>query len=121
MSDPTRQLLCALEEYLRQAFPAEPEVSSLRVEAIRPQGLSLRLAAHERTLRPGQTISGPTLMKLADTAAYLALVDRDETWKHAVTSSLTIHFLRRAALAELEAVATVLKAGRALAVLQVDV
>jgi len=46
-------------------------------------------------LRPGGTVSGPVLMEVADIALYIALLGEIGIVPLAVTTSLTINFLRK--------------------------
>lgn len=85
-----------------------------RVESISWGHARLVLAASDRHLRPGATISGPTLFTLADTALYAAVLSCVGNEPLTVTTDMTIHFLRRAPRGELIAEARVLKAGRQL-------
>lgn len=77
---------------------------------------TLRLGFQEESLRAGGTLNGPTLMTLADTALYAAVLSRIGLEPLAVTSDLTFRFLRKPAPAALIAHATLLRAGRRLAV-----
>jgi len=117
----TQERYRELERFITAAFPDDPDAEYVRIEAIGAQSLKMRLLFHERFLRPGQSISGPTLMKLVDMATYMVLIAHDERAKASVTSSLSIHFLRRPAPGDLVAVSRILKSGRTLAVVQVDV
>jgi uncharacterized protein (TIGR00369 family) len=85
-----------------------------RVEDIGWGHARVVLAANDRHLRPGGTISGPTLFTLADTALYAAVLSCVGNEPLTVTTDMTIHFLRRAPPGELIAEARVLKAGRQL-------
>jgi uncharacterized protein (TIGR00369 family) len=108
-----------LEAFLARAFP-ELDTSEFHVEAVRDDGLDLLLRVAPRHLRPGGTVSGPTLMTLADTATYLALVaQRGLEAAPAVTTSLTMHFLRRPPHADVRAHATLLRSGARLSVAEV--
>ena len=84
----------ALTDYLRQAFPHDPDCAALTVDSLEPLTLILRFdKAH---MRPGGTLSGPTLMKLVDSAMYLAVIAHyGESGKDAVTANLNVHFLAR--------------------------
>lgn len=70
--------------------------------------------------RPGGTLSGPTMMMLADTSAWVAILAQIGPVLLAVTTSLHIDFLRKPQLADLMARARVLKLGRKLAVVDVE-
>lgn len=89
----------------------------LRVEALTPDGLHLRLAVDDRHLRPGGTVSGPTIFMLADVAFYLAILSRIGPVALAVTTGCSIDFMRKPAAGRpLIAEARLLKLGRVLAV-----
>ncbi len=81
----------------------------------------IRLQADPTMLRPGGFISGPVQMALADQAAYAAIFTRAGITPMALTSNLTIDFLRpcqgQAVLAE----ARIAKMGKLLAVINVDI
>jgi acyl-coenzyme A thioesterase PaaI-like protein len=72
-------------------------------------------------LRPGGTVSGPVLMAAADVALYVALLGEIGIVPLAVTTSLTINFLRKpAADKSIVAVCKLIKIGRTLAVGEVS-
>jgi uncharacterized protein (TIGR00369 family) len=106
-----------LEEFLSEAFPKVPR--AYRVTSVTDEGVILRLPIGEEHERPGGTVSGPTMMGLADAAAWLATLSRIGPVALSVTSSLTINFLRKPPLADLRAEARLLKLGRRLSVSEV--
>jgi uncharacterized protein (TIGR00369 family) len=111
-----------LDNFLRTEFPqAFNGTSGLSVEDIWYGGARLRQACREAFIRPGGTISGPTMMTLADVAMYLAVLTAIGPVPLAVTTSLTINFLRRPAPADLVAEAELMKLGKRLAVGQVEI
>jgi uncharacterized protein (TIGR00369 family) len=79
----------------------------------------VRQAFASRTLRPGGLISGPAQMGVADVAAYALILAHIGEVAMAVTSSLTIHFLRGAKPGDLHAEGTLLKLGRRIATVEV--
>jgi uncharacterized protein (TIGR00369 family) len=111
-----------LENFLRAEFPqAFNGTSGLSVEEIWHGGALVRQAYREAFIRPGGTISGPTMMALADVAMYIAVLTAIGPVPLAVTTSLTINFLRRPAAADLVAEAELMKLGKWLAVGQVAI
>lgn len=88
---------------------------SMRVERVGDLSALLRLKAAARDLRPGGTISGASMMALADLAIYAALLGEIGLVPLAVTTSLTMNFLRKPALGDVLAEARLLKVGKALA------
>ncbi len=88
-----------------------------RVETATAEGVTCRLKVGERHLRPGGTVSGPTMFGLADLAIYLALLARIGRVPLAVTVNASIDFMRKPeAGRDLLAEARLLKLGRSLAV-----
>ena len=81
----------------------------------------MRLPVSEANSRPGGTVSGPSLMALADTAAWLVIVGQIGPVALAVTTSLHIDFLRKPALVDIVAVGTLLKLGKRLGVADVAI
>lgn len=87
------------------------------VERADAAGVTLRLKVSEKHLRPGGTVSGPTIFLLADVAMYLAVLSRIGPVALAVTTSAAMDFMRKpAAGRDLLGEARVLKLGRSLAV-----
>jgi uncharacterized protein (TIGR00369 family) len=103
-----------LEVFLEGAFPQRPR--TVTVEAVTERGLRVRQPFDPDQIRPGGTISGPTLMALADTAMYLAVVAAIGPVALAVTTSLHIDFLRKPAPVAVIAEVELLKLGSRLAV-----
>lgn len=107
-----------LHRFLVRDFPQV--AGSLVVDSLTPNGATVRLRVADMHLRPGGTVSGPSLFLLADAGMYLALLSRIGPVALAVTTSATIDFMRKPAagrdvLGEVE----LLKLGRNLAVGQV--
>jgi acyl-coenzyme A thioesterase PaaI-like protein len=98
-----------LNDFLAAAFPDAPR--AYRVEHVGVDGLRMRVPYDAGQLRPGGTLSGPTMMSLADAAAWLVTLSRIGPVALAVTSSLTISFLTKPQPADLLAHATLLRLG----------
>ncbi len=100
-----------LNDFLGGAFPGAPR--AYRVEHVAADtGLRMRVPYDTGQLRPGGTLSGPTMMGLADAAAWLVTLSRIGPVALAVTSALTISFLTKPGPADLLAHATLLRLGR---------
>ena len=74
------------------------------------------MAYHESQLRPGGTISGPSMMTLADVALYIAVLSAIGPVALAVTTNFSINFLRKPQPGALIVDASLLKLGKRLAV-----
>ena len=72
-------------------------------------------------IRPGGTISGPTMMELADFAMYVAVFSAVGPQPLAVTTNLNINFLRKPGKGDLIADARLMKVGKRLAVGEVEI
>jgi uncharacterized protein (TIGR00369 family) len=108
----------ALEEFLSGAFPDRPD-SRGRVIGVSPGQTISRLTPTDAMLRPGGIVSGPTQMALVDLAAYAVVLAHIGPVAMAVTSALSINFLRGCPVAPLFASASLIKLGRRLAVTDV--
>ena len=87
------------------------------VDRVAPDGLTLRMKASDRFLRPGGTVSGPALFALADVAVYLAILSRIGMAALTVTTNCSIDFMRKPeAGRDVLAHTRILKLGRALAI-----
>ena len=110
-----------LERFLATEFPqAFHPQSGLTIEKVWLGGGRVRQAYSEEFIRPGGTISGPTMMMLADFALYVAVLSAIGPVALAVTINLNINFLRRPEPRDLIAEARILKLGKRLAVMEVN-
>ena len=98
-----------LNEFLHAAFPGAPR--DYGVETVTVGGVRLRMPVGQGNVRPGGTVSGPTMMSLADAAAWMATLSRIGIVPLAVTSTLTINFLAKPQLVDLYADASLLRLG----------
>lgn len=107
-----------LQQFLALRFPQlnQQGDGALLVEDVGLMSCRMRLIVGERHLRPGGTVSGPTMFTLADVALYVAILGQIGPVELAVTTSFNINFLRRPALSDLIAHCRLLKLGRKLAV-----
>ena len=112
----------AIEDLLRREFPqAFYDGCGLSLERVHYADVRVRREYHEDHLRPGGTISGPTMMELADFAMYVAVFSAIGPQPLAVTTNLSINFLRKPAAADLLADAKLLKVGKRLVVGEVAI
>lgn len=108
-----------LTTFIRDAFPGR-EITYV-VEAVTPGRTVVRLPATDVMIRPGGTVSGPTLMALADSAAWAATLAEIGPVALSVTSHLSIHFLRKPQPGDLVATTDMLRRGRRQAVVEVRI
>lgn len=91
------------------------------VLAITPEGCTVRLHASDAHLRAGGTVSGPTLFTLADVGGYVCAVAHAGRDALAVTTHLSIDFLRKAPPGAVDARCRILKLGRRLMVFDAEI
>jgi len=105
----------ALEIFLREEFAQV--AGRFSIERLAPREICVSLHVGDHDLRPGDTISGPSMFALADVTIYLAVLSMIGPRALAVTTSCSIDFMRKpAAGRDLRAEGRLLKLGRALAV-----
>lgn len=110
-----------MQVYLREVFPQANMGETFVIEEIGESGARIRLRYDHQHLRPGGTISGPTMFSLADVGLYVAVLARVGRVALAVTTNLNINFLRKPAAADLIGEARLLKLGKRLAVGEVSI
>src|SRR5262245_13944799 len=106
-----------LDRFIEEQFPQAMNFGI--VTLLGEDSIECRLPFREDFLRPGGTVSGPTLMGLADRAAYFLILSMIGPVALAVTTSLNINFMRRPTPDEMVAKAKMLKLGKQLAVVEV--
>jgi uncharacterized protein (TIGR00369 family) len=112
------ELTRLLERDFSETFNA---TSGLRIEELWHGGCRVRQAFQADHLRPGGTISGPTMMRLTDVSMYVAVLSAIGWAPLAVTTQITIHFMRKPSAAALVAECRLLKLGKRIAVGEVGI
>jgi uncharacterized protein (TIGR00369 family) len=101
--------------FLDKEFP-QAATAGMTIEHLDDKTIRLRLPTSEQHLRPGGTVSGPTLVWLADVGFYLLILGQLGPVALAVTTNLNINFMRKPEPADLIGEGRLMKLGRALAV-----
>lgn len=107
-----------LRLFMKREFPQLD--NSFEIVSIGDGVATMYLHADNQHLRPGGTVSGPSLFALADVAAYAAILGHIGPVALAVTTNLNINFLRKATPGTVKAVAKILKLGKRLAVMEIS-
>lgn len=108
-----------VQDFFKSAFPGSED--TLVVDELSDGFARLRRQGRPEDIRPGNFISGPTQMAIADSAAYSAIFTKIGITPMALTSSLTINFLRPCVGESVIADATIMKLGRSLVVINVKI
>ena len=119
--DGMHRTVAQINEFM--ATLAQQDDQSLRILEVQAEGvLWCLMPAAALSLRPGGSVSGPSLMTLADAAMYACVLHLDiEHAEMAVTQSLHIQFLRRPQPGDLHARVEALRRGRHSVVLDVRI
>jgi uncharacterized protein (TIGR00369 family) len=109
-----------LTAHVQTAFPVGPdEVGGQEVVHLDADTIRLRMQTSARHLRPGDSVAGPVLFSLVDSAAWLMTLAHLEHGRDALTSGMSMQFLRRPPAGELVAEGRLLKMGRRFSVTDV--
>lgn len=103
----------AFERMVAATMPIDPRFR-WRLLALERGFAEVHLAYDDAFVRPGGTISGPTLFTLADLTLWAAVLSVVGMQPLAVTTQMTIHFLRRPPPQAVVARCEILRAGRRL-------
>ncbi|MGD9784113.1 MAG: PaaI family thioesterase [Hyphomicrobiaceae bacterium] len=108
---------------IAEHFPqVGPGGKLILIEGVTRGGARVRLPESPEHLRPGGTISGPSMVMLADVGIYVAiLATLGRSALQAVTTSLNINFLSRPEPGILVADVRLIKVGRRLVVGEVSI
>ena len=122
-SSPPRPDAAQVTHLVNEHFPHVHEGSGvLNIELIANGRARVRMLADPSMVRPGGTVSGPVMFKLADFTIYAALLGQlGNHALQAVTTSMTMNFLSRPHPADMVAEARLIKVGRRLAVANVEI
>ena len=100
-----------IERLIRQGLP-QADQNDFRVDEVGAGYALARQPFLPQLVRPGGTLSGPTMMALADGAMYAAVLAALGGEQMAVTQNLNFQFLAKPQAADLYARARILKQGQ---------
>jgi len=104
-----------LAAFMREAF--QQVADDFVILEVKPNEVTMQMVISEKHLRPGGTVSGPSMFALADVSAYIATLAMIGPKALAVTTSCAMDFMRKPrAGVDLIAHAKLLKLGRQLSV-----
>lgn len=110
-----------VNELMNSAFPQLNEGGQYyEATEVFPGGCTVRLNAEQRHLRPGNTVSGPSLFTLADIGGYVCVLSHAGPDALSVTVNLNINFMRKAEAGPVDCHCRILKLGKNLMVFDAD-
>ena len=112
---PLRFTITELQDYLSEVFSQVKD--DFVIEDLTDDLTRVRMIITDKHLRPGGTVSGPTMFTLADCAMYMAVLARIGREALAVTTNCSIDFMRKPeAGRDLYTICRIHKLGRVLVV-----
>ena len=106
-----------IEEFMKADFPQ----AKCTIDAVGDKSAIVRHTIGFNELRPGGTVSGPVLMTVADCALYVAILGEIGIVPLAVTTNLSINFMRKSSPdKDIVGECTLLKVGRSLIIGEVS-
>lgn len=107
--------------FLKKVYPQlNDDFSDYETIEVTDDGCVVRLNAGPRHLRPGNTVSGPSLFTLADIGGYVCVLAHAGPDALSVTTNLNINFMRKAGPGPIDGICRILKLGRSLMVFEID-
>ncbi|MGY6707886.1 MAG: PaaI family thioesterase [Rhizobiaceae bacterium] len=111
----------AVNIFLKQVYPQlNDDFADYMATDVFPGGCIVRLNATDRHLRPGNTVSGPSLFTLADIGGYVCVLTHAGPEALSVTTNLNINFMRKAEPGPIDGHCRILKLGKSLMVFEID-
>jgi len=109
-----------VQAYTLEVFP-ESAMYGWKVEEVSGGRIAMSMQTSQEHLRPGGTVSGPTMFALADVTAYVLILAHIGKVALAVTTNLNINFLRKPEPGALRSTGRLVKLGKRLAVCEVHI
>ena len=97
-----------VQELISEDIPAVAEMGII-FEIVSDNLVRARLPFDASSLRPGGTISGPTMMGLGDIVVFVCILSRIGIVKDTVTTNLNANFLRKPGPSDLIAEGNLIK------------
>lgn len=111
-----------INEFLKKVYPQlNEDFAAYQAVEVFPGGCTVRLNATQRHLRPGGTVSGPSLFTLADIGGYVCVLSHAGPDALSVTTNLNINFMRKAEAGPIDGHCRILKLGKSLMVFDIDI
>ena len=108
-----------ITKYLEDIFPQIK--NKFKVIKLENKFSEVQLRSKVSNLRPGNTISGPAMFELADIAFFVSVINLTGSGSLAVTTNVSINFIKKPPFKDLLGISRIRKAGRRLLVGDVDI
>lgn len=108
-----------ISKKLKDIFPQVAD--KYEIISLKSNYSEVKLLSNNKNLRPGNTISGPSMFELADLSFYIAIMASTDLGDKSVTTNVSINFMKKPSLSNLLAISQIKKIGKRLVVGDVEI
>ena len=103
-----------ISKKLKDIFPQVAD--KYEIISLKSNYSEVKLLSNNKNLRPGNTISGPSMFELADLSFYIAIMASTDLGDKSVTTNVSINFIKKPLLSNLLGISQIKKMGKRLVV-----
>ena len=108
-----------ISKKLKDIFPQVAD--KYEIISLKSNYSEVKLLSNNKNLRPGNTISGPSMFELADLSFYIAIMASTDLGDKSVTTNVSINFIKKPLLSNLLGISQIKKMGKRLVVGDVEI
>ena len=108
-----------ISKKLKHIFPQVAD--KYEIISLKSNYSEVKLLSNNKNLRPGNTISGPSMFELADLSFYIAIMASTDLGEKSVTTNVSINFIKKPLLSNLLGISQIKKIGKRLVVGDVEI
>ena len=108
-----------ISKKLKDIFPQVAD--KYEIITLKSNYSEVKLLSNNKNLRPGNTISGPSMFELADLSFYIAIMASTDLGDKSVTTNVSINFIKKPSLSNLLGISQIKKIGKRLVVGDVEI
>ncbi len=108
-----------ISKKLKDIFPQVAD--KYEIISLKSNYSEVKLLSNNKNLRPGNTISGPSMFELADLSFYIAIMASTDLGEKSVTTNVSINFIKKPLLSNLLGISQIKKIGKRLVVGDVEI
>ena len=108
-----------ISKKLKDIFPQVAD--KYEIISLKSNYSEVKLLSNNKNLRPGNTISGPSMFELADLSFYIAIMASTDLGDTSVTTNVSINFIKKPLLSNLLGISQIKKMGKRLVVGDVEI
>ena len=108
-----------ISKKLKDIFPQVAD--KYEIISLKRNYSEVKLLSNDKNLRPGNTISGPSMFELADLSFYIAIMASTDLGDKSVTTNVSINFIKKPLLSNLLGISQIKKMGKRLVVGDVEI